>query len=62
MTTPQRHIIILQQGEVSEYYTSMIKVCEAHPEFSPSYVRLKKFPFEYKGWKFQKSKVNAHEN
>lgn len=55
------HVIIIEKAEIKELYSSMPKVCEAHPEFSASYVRLKKFPFEYKGWTFSKAKINAHE-
>lgn len=57
----QLHVIILEKGSVKEYFSSIPKVCDAHPEFSASYVRLLKFPFEYKGWTFSKVKINAHE-
>lgn len=57
----QLHVIVIEKEGIREHYSSMPKVCEAHPEFSPSYVRLKKFPFEYKGWSFTKVKINPHE-
>ncbi|WP_288370322.1 hypothetical protein [uncultured Algoriphagus sp.] len=55
------HVIIIEKDGIRELFSSMPKVCEAHPEFSHSYARLQKFPFEYKGWKFTKEKINPHE-
>lgn len=55
------HVIIIEKEVVRELYSSIPKVCEAHPEFSYSYVRLLKFPFDYKGWRFSKEKINPHE-
>lgn len=57
-----QHVILIEKDGVRELYSSIPNVCAAHPEFSYSYVRLLKFPFEYKGWKFTKEKINPHDH
>jgi hypothetical protein len=57
----QKHIIVIEKEGIRELYSSMPKLSDAHPEFSRSYVRLLKFPFEYKGWQFTKETINPHE-
>ena len=51
-------IIVLQRDEVVETYGCLTKVCLYNPEFKYHTLKDKKFPFEYKGWRFVKVKYN----
>lgn len=53
-----RNIIILSNDSVRECWTSLVLLCENHPEFSYTYLKGLKFPFESKGWKFEKQELN----
>lgn len=53
-----RNIILIQNGEIEEYWSNLKLLCDNHSEFSYEYIKSKKFPFEYKGWEFQKFEVN----
>lgn len=59
MAAALNNIIILTCGDVREFWTSLVLLCEAHPEFSYHYIKKNKFPFEYKGWTFEKEPVNV---
>lgn len=58
MAATMINIIILSKGEIREYWSSLVLLCEAHPEFSYHYIKRNKFPFEYKGWRFEKEVIN----
>lgn len=59
MAASLKNIIVLSQGEKREFWTSLVLLCEAHLEFSYHYIKKYKFPFEYKGWWFEKELVNV---
>ncbi|GHB44385.1 hypothetical protein [Mongoliitalea lutea] len=59
MAASLKNIILLSQGEKREVWTSLVLLCDAHPEFSYHYIKKYKFPFEYKGWFFEKQPVNV---
>ena len=50
-------IILLKKNENIEAYTALTKLCKDYKEFSYSYIKSKKFPFNYKGYEFLKIKV-----
>ena len=50
-----KNVIIMQQDDQVEVWGCITKICIAHPDFSYHYIKSKKFPFEYKGWKFIKT-------
>lgn len=52
------NIITITKGSVRENWSSLVLLCEGHPEFSYHYIKRNKFPFEYKGWLFQKEPIN----
>lgn len=58
MSPTLMNIIILSRGDLREYWSSLVLLCEAHPEFSYHYIKRNKFPFEYKGWTFEKEAIN----
>lgn len=51
-------MILIQKGEQIELWTALTKLCDAHKEFSYTYLVKFKFPFTYKGWTFEKKEVN----
>lgn len=48
-----KSIIILSKDNVFEAWGSITEVCKAH-KYSYSYLKGKKFPFTYKGVRFEK--------
>lgn len=46
-------IIVLTKGESLETWGSLSEICRVK-DWSYNYLKKKKFPFEYKGWKFRK--------
>lgn len=54
-------MIILHNKETDkhEVWGALTNICDAHPNFSYTYLVKKKFPFEYKGWIFKKVKYNS---
>ncbi len=49
-----KYVIIMQKDGVIKVITSITRICEDNPEFTYSYLRNLKFPYEYKGWRFDK--------
>ena len=41
-----------------EVWGSLTRLCRAYKEFSYHYIKAKEFPFEYKGFRFEKVKFN----
>jgi hypothetical protein len=57
----RQSVIIIESDEHVECWGSLMKICDAHKEFSYLYIRKKKFPFLYKGWKFYKVRWNERQ-
>jgi hypothetical protein len=57
---PDRNYIIIESGEHIEVYTSLLKVCESHADFTYNTIRKysARYPFIYKGWSFYKVRLN----
>lgn len=49
-----KRVIILQKRDEVEVWGCITKICFAHEDFSYHYLKGKKFPFDYKGWRFTK--------
>lgn len=50
------NIIVLLNGDIVEAWGSLTEICTHHPEFSYHYLKRQKYPFSYKGWRFEKVK------
>jgi len=57
----RQSVIILESDEHAECWGSLVKLCDAHPNFSYGYLKSKKFPFQYKGWLFIKVRWNERQ-
>lgn len=53
-----RTIIVLTKDDSIEVFTALTKICNIHKEFKYNYIKTLKFPFTYKGYKFQKLNLN----
>ena len=56
------NIIIIYSFDDMKAYSSLKKCCNANPQFCYDYIVRKKMPFEYKGYVFNRIKVNADWN
>lgn len=56
----RQNIVILQREDMNafeyvlEAWGSLKRACNAHPDFQYHSIKMKKFPFEHKGWIFRK--------
>ena len=57
-----KNVIVLSKGNHKESYGSLTELCSDYPNFSYYYLKSKKFPFEYKGFLFEKLKYNQGKN
>lgn len=48
------NIIILTKGDQVETWGSLTDLCDNHESFSYHYLKKKKFPFYYKGFRFER--------
>lgn len=53
-----KNIIVIEKEGEKETWSSLPKMCKAHPEFSYSYLSRLKFPCTYKGWEFNRVPLN----
>ena len=51
-----KNVIVMQKDDEVEVWGCITKICLVHKNFSYHYLKGLKFPFEYKGWKFIKTK------
>lgn len=59
----RENIIVLSQGEKIEVFGSLTEACRLHKEWAKyNSIKLKAFPFEYKGVKFSKLKYRTKYN
>ena len=49
-----QNVIILIKDDIVEVWGRITEIAEAHSDFSYSTLKSKKFPFNYKGWRFYK--------
>ena len=51
----RQNIVILEQCPATyEAWGSLKRACDAHTDFQYHSIKMKKFPFEHKGWIFRK--------
>ena len=55
---PDRKAIVLSKDGLIEVYGSITRLCDYHKDIKLNTVKSKKFPFFYKGYKFQKFNIN----
>lgn len=53
-----RKVIVISKGNMFEMWTTLTKMCKAHPEFSYPYLKNRRYPYEYKGLKFEIKHMN----
>jgi len=53
-----KNVIILSGEGRRETWGSLTMLCKHHPDFSYHFLKAKKYPFEYKGWLFEKLPYN----
>ena len=52
-------MIVLSRDGRFELWSDMAKICRHHKEIKYGTITKKKFPFEYKGWTFERKPVNS---
>jgi hypothetical protein len=53
-----KNVIVLTKEGKKEAWGSLTQACKEHPEFQYPTIKSKKYPFEHKGFKFEKLKYN----
>lgn len=54
-----QNVIVIWSEDALEVWGTITDLAEAHPDFSYSTLKSKKFPFTYKGWRFVKVKYKT---